>query len=58
MARVGVAAHPREWRFGGYHELSGTRKRYRIIDLDRLLVLLATPEVATFRNWCETTLDL
>ncbi len=54
--RAGVGAHPREWRFGGYQELSGARKRYRIIDLDRLLGLLGSSDVAGFRRWHAATL--
>jgi len=56
MVRAGVVAHPRDWRFGGYHELSGSRKRYRIVDLDRLLNLLAVPDVNAFRGWHGATL--
>ena len=56
MVRAGVVAHPREWRFGGYHELSGNRKRYRIIDQDRLLGFVAIPDVSAFRAWHEATL--
>lgn len=57
MVRAGVVAHPREWRSGGYHELAGTRKRYRIIDMDRLLALLDFPDVGAFRRWHGATLD-
>lgn len=56
MVRAGVVDHPQDWRFGGYHELNGTRKRYRIIDQARLLDLLASPDVAAFRDWYERTL--
>jgi putative transposase len=34
--RCGVVAHPREWERVGYHEIMGQRRRYRVIDLDRL----------------------
>jgi len=37
MVRCGVIDHPEEWRWCGYDELNGTRQRYRIIDIDRLL---------------------
>jgi putative transposase len=36
MVRCGVVAHPREWPWGGYQEIVGRRRRYRLIDLDRL----------------------
>jgi len=37
MVRAGQVDHPSEWRWCGYDELTGRRKRYRIIDQDRLL---------------------
>lgn len=40
MVRAGMVEHPREWAWCGYQELTGLRKRYRLIDrkvlLDRL----------------------
>jgi putative transposase len=54
MVRAGVVKRPREWRFGGYHELAGNRKRYRIVDLDLLLSLLPSPNVTAFRDWYDT----
>lgn len=56
MVRAGVVDHPREWRFGGYHELAGNRERYRIVDVDLLLSLLPSPNLTTFRCWYERTL--
>ena len=53
MVRAGVVRHPRDWRFGGYQELSGNRKRYRIIDQNRLLQLLAIGDMDSFRRWHE-----
>ena len=37
MVRAGKVAHPRDWRWCGHDELIGKRKRYRIVDIDRLL---------------------
>ena len=37
MVRAGVVSHPEQWRWCGYDELSGVRKRYRILNIDRLL---------------------
>ena len=37
MVRAGKVGHPRQWRWCGYDELTGKRKRYRIVDQDRLL---------------------
>lgn len=56
MVRAGVVDHPREWRFGGYHELAGNRKRYRIVDVDLLLRLLPSPDLPAFRCWSARTL--
>jgi len=39
MVRAGRVRHPSEWRWCGYDELTGQRKRYRIVDQARLLVL-------------------
>jgi len=40
MVRSGVVDHPSEWRWCGYDELNGTRQRYRIIDIEKLLRVL------------------
>lgn len=36
MVRCGVVPHPRDWKWCGYHEIIGTWRRHRLIDLDRL----------------------
>ena len=36
MVRCGVVEHPRDWAWVGFHEIMGRRKRYRLIDLERL----------------------
>ena len=40
MVRAGVVVHPREWGWCGYQELSGLRRRYRLVDRDGLLCAL------------------
>ena len=40
MVRTGVVNHPSQWRWSGHDELTGTRSRYRILDVDRLLYSL------------------
>jgi putative transposase len=37
MVRAGAVSHPSEWRWCGHDELVGSRKRYRILDIERLL---------------------
>jgi putative transposase len=47
MVRAGVVTHPREWAWCGYHELVGLRRRYCLIDQEKLLRALGdgwTPE--------------
>jgi hypothetical protein len=48
MVRCGVVSHPREWV--GYHELMGRRRRYRLLDLDRLCWRLGTEEIEEVRQ--------
>jgi hypothetical protein len=54
MIRAGVMRHPREWEWSAWHELSGTRKRYRLIDrdalLDRMGASLGPVSRSTMRN--------
>ncbi len=57
MVRARAVPHPGEWIFGGAQELLGQRKRYRIIDQECLLKLLAVPDTAKFRQWYCQTLD-
>lgn len=40
MVRTGVVQHPREYPFCGYQEISGKRKRYKLIDKPKLSQLL------------------
>ncbi len=40
MVRAGAVNHPREWAWGGYCEIQGTRQRYRLVDSDILARLV------------------
>jgi len=40
MVRAGVVNHPSDWAWTGFCELIGTKNRYRLVDLSRLLELL------------------
>ncbi|NLB70231.1 MAG: hypothetical protein GX804_11240, partial [Lentisphaerae bacterium] len=54
MVRAGAVNHPQDWRWCGYDELSGKRTRYRILDLERLAVILGLPSVEELqRLHCE-----
>jgi len=37
MVRAGVVNHPSQWQWCSFNEIVGHRKRYRLIDRDRLL---------------------
>ena len=50
LVRAGVVAHPSEWRWCGYDELSGVRKRYRILDLDGLVERLGLASICQLHN--------
>ncbi len=58
MVRTGVIHHPSEWRCCGYHELTGRRQRYRIVDKEKLLKILSMsidPDV--FYKWYKITME-
>jgi len=50
MVRAGVVGHPSEWEWTGYQELSGRRKRYRMLDVERLYEGLGGRQEAEFRT--------
>jgi len=37
MVRAGVVQHPHEWAWTGWHELAGSKRRNRLLDMDALL---------------------
>jgi len=50
MVRCCVVAHPREWRWCGYQELMGFRKRFRILDVDHLLARFRGVSIEEFKR--------
>jgi putative transposase len=36
MVRCGVVLHPREWEWVGLYEIMGSRRSYRLLDLEQL----------------------
>ena len=60
MVRAGVVSHPRFWPNSGYHEIQNPRKRYVVIDYERLLQLVGEKSVPNLqrhhRNWIEAKL--
>jgi hypothetical protein len=44
----GMVRHPAEWRCSGFHELTGMRDRYRIIDREKVCALSGFAEMQDF----------
>lgn len=58
MVRTGEIRHPSEWHCCGYHELSGQKQRYRIIDKEKLLTVLSTGnDLEQFYEWYLKTME-
>ena len=53
MVRAGAVSHPRQWRWCGYDELTGRRKRYCLLDMDRLLGAVGAHNANSFREMYE-----
>jgi putative transposase len=56
MVRARVVGHPREWEWVGYHEIVGERRRYRLLDLERLCWRLGTDDLVGVRKNLEASL--
>jgi putative transposase len=50
MVRAGKVKHPSEWKWCGYNEFMGTRKRYRILDIEVLLPMLGYSDIEKARD--------
>jgi putative transposase len=48
MVRAGVVNHPREWEHSGYHEIVRPKKRYRLVNRDELIRLMAMKGIPDF----------
>ena len=57
MVRAGVVDHPRKWKWSGHHELTGLRKRYRVLNIEKLLTKLESFDYPHFLKWYTATLD-
>ena len=57
MVRAGKVKHPGEWRWCGYDELTGQRKRYRIVDQDRLLSLTGFSSSTEFADFYRASIS-
>ena len=58
MVRAKAVGHPSQWFGGAFEEHAGHRKRYCIIDRERLLHCLGCPCLEHFRNWYHATLNM
>jgi putative transposase len=56
MVRAGVVAHPREWPWVGYHEITGERRRYRLSDVERWSWRVGTDDVGEVSAHLESAL--
>jgi len=50
MVRAGVVKRPSDWKFCGLHEILSPKKRYAIIDHNRLLELLDFDDFTVFKK--------
>jgi putative transposase len=57
MVRAGVVDHPAHWRWCGYQEISGRKRRYRILELPELLQLAGISDLGGFAAWYEVQLN-
>jgi len=57
MVRAGVVSHPRAWRWCSHDELLGERKRYRILNIDRLCESLGGVSERQLRRWYADTVE-
>ncbi|MBU1693863.1 MAG: transposase [Verrucomicrobia bacterium] len=57
MVRAGAVTHPRDWDWGGYRETAGLRKRYLLLDVDKLAEQLGFLDISEFRKSYTSDLD-
>lgn len=57
MVRAGIVVHPSEWDWCGYHEIVGSRKRYRVLHLDALMRSVQVPDLETLARWHAARID-
>lgn len=53
MVRAGAVTRPQEWRWCSHDELTGQRRRYRIVNIDRLLASLGAGDAQSLKAWYE-----
>ena len=62
MVRTGIVSHPSEWEFCGYKEIQNPRKRYALINYNKLTELLHSRSIEDFKDtynkWIDETLRI
>lgn len=59
MLRAGVVTHPAAWEWSSYREHVGERKRYRLVDRERLVALTHAGSMAAFeRDYADAVADV
>lgn len=53
----GAVANPRHWEWVGYHEMMGVRKRYRLVDLERLCPHFRTSSLGELKENLQVSLE-
>ena len=57
MVRAGVVDHPKEWPFCGYNEIQNPRKRYALIDYQRLVPFLQMRGLESLQESCRNRIE-
>lgn len=57
MVRAGVVDHPKEWPFCGYNEIQNPRKRYALIDYQRLISFLQMRDLESLQESCRNRIE-
>ena len=57
MVRCRVVKHPRKWAWSGYHEIAGNRKRYCLIDKEKLLLLTGSQSIEKLAKYIESEIE-
>jgi len=57
MVRAGVVKHSSQWPWNGFLEISGQRKRYRVVNLDELCSRTNQTEFPKLQTWYSNWID-
>jgi len=57
MVRAGVVDHPKEWINSGYNEIQNPKKRYNLIDFQRLPILFGFDSLKEFQKHHKIWID-